>query len=89
MVAHAFNPNTWKAEAGKFLSSRPAWSTECVPGQLGLHRETMSQNTKPNPTPPPKKQQPNSNIIGVHTALQLLVASSAQSTILFDNAKTH
>jgi hypothetical protein len=30
MVAHAFNPSTWEAEAGAggFLSSRPAWSTE-------------------------------------------------------------
>jgi hypothetical protein len=33
MVAHAFNPSTWEAEAGGFLSSRPAWSTEQVPGQ--------------------------------------------------------
>jgi hypothetical protein len=24
-VAHAFNPSTWEAEAGGFLSSRPAW----------------------------------------------------------------
>jgi hypothetical protein len=28
VVAHAFNPNTWEAEAGGFLRSRPAWSTE-------------------------------------------------------------
>jgi hypothetical protein len=26
VVAHAFNLNTWEAEAGRFLSSRPAWS---------------------------------------------------------------
>jgi hypothetical protein len=26
MVAHAFNPSTQEAEAGGFLSSRPAWS---------------------------------------------------------------
>jgi hypothetical protein len=26
----------------RFLSSRPAWSTELVPGQPGLHRETQS-----------------------------------------------
>jgi hypothetical protein len=25
---HAFNPSTWEAEAGGFLSSRPAWSTK-------------------------------------------------------------
>jgi hypothetical protein len=28
VVTHAFNPSTWEAEAGGFLSSRPAWSTE-------------------------------------------------------------
>ena len=27
-VAHAFNPSTREAEAGGFLSSRPAWSTK-------------------------------------------------------------
>jgi hypothetical protein len=46
MVAQAFNPRTREAEAGRFLSSRPAWSTERVPGQPGLHRETLSQKTK-------------------------------------------
>jgi hypothetical protein len=47
-VAHAFNPSTWEAEAGGFLSSRLAWSTELVPGQPELHRETLSQKTKNN-----------------------------------------
>ena len=28
VVAHTFNPSTQEAEAGGFLSSRPAWSTE-------------------------------------------------------------
>ena len=27
-MAHTFNPITWEAKAGGFLSSRPAWSTE-------------------------------------------------------------
>jgi hypothetical protein len=43
VVAHAFNPSTWEAEAGGFLSSRPFWSTKRVPGQPGLHRETLSR----------------------------------------------
>jgi hypothetical protein len=30
VVAHAFNPRTWEAEAGGFLSLRPAWSTETL-----------------------------------------------------------
>jgi hypothetical protein len=46
VVAHAFNPSTWEAEAGEFLSSRPAWSTKRIPGQPGLHRETLSRKTK-------------------------------------------
>ena len=46
MVVHVFNPSTWEAEAGGFLSSRIAWSTEWVPGLLGLYRETLSWKTK-------------------------------------------
>jgi hypothetical protein len=49
VVLHAFNPSTWEAEAGGFLT-RSAWSTELVPGQPRLHRETLSQknNKKKN-----------------------------------------
>ena len=34
-----------EAEADRSISvsSSPAWSTELVPGQSGLHRETLSQ----------------------------------------------
>ena len=42
-MAHSFNPSTWEAEAGRFMSLRPAWTTEWVPGQPGLHRESLSQ----------------------------------------------
>jgi hypothetical protein len=28
VVEHFFNPSTWEAEAGRFLNSRPSWSTE-------------------------------------------------------------
>jgi hypothetical protein len=28
VVAHAFNPSTWKTEAVGFLSLRPTWSIE-------------------------------------------------------------
>jgi hypothetical protein len=46
VVVHAFNPSTREAEAGGFLSSRPAWSTEWVPGQPGIYRETLSRKNK-------------------------------------------
>jgi hypothetical protein len=48
VVVHAFNPSTQEAEAGGFLSLRPAWSTKGVPGQPGLYRETLSQKTNKN-----------------------------------------
>ena len=28
VVVHFFNPTIWETEAGRFLSSRPTWSTE-------------------------------------------------------------
>jgi hypothetical protein len=59
VVAHAFNPITWEAEAGRFLSSRPAWSTKWVPEQPELYSETLSQNkTKQNKT---KQNKTNKN----------------------------
>jgi hypothetical protein len=57
VVVYAFNPSTWEAEAGKFLSSRPAWSTERVPGQPGLHRETLSRKKKKNKKQKTKNKQ--------------------------------
>jgi hypothetical protein len=47
---HAFNPSTWEAEAGGFLSSRPAWSTEWVPGQ-------PARATQRNPVSKTKKKR--------------------------------
>ena len=43
---HRVNPSTLEAEAGGSLCLRPVWSTERVPGQPGLHRETLSPENK-------------------------------------------
>jgi hypothetical protein len=59
VVAHAFNPSTREAEAGGFLSSRPAWSTKWVPGQPGLHTE------KPCLEKPKKKNYVLSTVISI------------------------
>jgi hypothetical protein len=50
MVAHAFNPSTWKAEAGGFLSSRPAWSTEFQDSQGYTEKPCLEK-------PKPKKKE--------------------------------
>jgi hypothetical protein len=48
VVAHAFNPSTWEAEAGGFLSSRTAWSREWVPSRTAgaTQRNSVSKKTK-------------------------------------------
>ena len=47
-MAHAFNPRTWEAEAGEFLSSRPAWSTELVSSRTAraTQRNPVLKNQK-------------------------------------------
>jgi hypothetical protein len=50
VVVHAFNPSSWEAEADGSPSWRSAWATEQVPGQPGLHRETVFEKTKPQDT---------------------------------------
>ena len=49
-MAHAFNPSTWKAEAGGFLSSRPAWSTEFQDSQCYTEKPCLEK---------PKKKEKN------------------------------
>jgi hypothetical protein len=43
VVAHAFNPSTWEAEAGTFLSLRPARATK-----RNLSRKTKKKKKKKN-----------------------------------------
>jgi hypothetical protein len=43
VAMHAFNPSTQEAGTDRSLNSGSTWSTEQVPGQPGLHRETGSQ----------------------------------------------
>jgi hypothetical protein len=40
------------------VSSKPAWSTERVPGQPGLHRETLSRKNQKTKKPKKKKKKP-------------------------------
>jgi len=76
VVVHAFNPSTGEAEAGGFLSSRPAWSTKWVPGQPGLHRETLSQKTKK------KKKKKSMHVINLTMPLWFPTASKSAPEFL-------
>jgi hypothetical protein len=46
VVAHAFNPSTREAEAGGFLSSRPAWSTEFQNSQGYTEKPCLKKKKK-------------------------------------------
>ena len=47
VVIQAFNPSTREAEAGRSLVSKTALSTDRVPGQPGLYRETLFRTHTP------------------------------------------
>jgi hypothetical protein len=47
-VVRAARPSTWEAEAGRFLSLRPAWSTKWVPGQPYTEKPCLKNNNKKN-----------------------------------------
>jgi hypothetical protein len=45
-VVHTYNPSTQEAGTGRSLNSRVAWSTDRVPEQSALHRETVVAKNK-------------------------------------------
>jgi hypothetical protein len=59
VVAHAFNPSTQEAEAGGFLSSRPAWSTKV---SSRTARATQRNPVLKNKTKQQKKTKQNPKI---------------------------
>jgi hypothetical protein len=59
-------PSTREAEAGGFLSSRLTWSTKWVPGQPGLHRETLSRKTKTKPKQNKKTNQKPLRLLNIY-----------------------
>jgi hypothetical protein len=86
VVAHAFNPSTQEAEAGGFLSSRPAWSTKWVPGKPGLHRETLSRKTK---TKTKNKKRKRKNKQTNKTKKEKVCATTIPSLFLFFSFELH
>lgn len=46
VVAHAFNPNIWEVDAGRSLSSSPAWSTVSSRTTRAIQRNHVSKQTQ-------------------------------------------
>ena len=83
LVVHAFNNSTWEAKAARFVSSKPAWSTQWAPGQPGLHREAclgkrnLSRKKKKlsneHPFPTSEFSRPFKNLFYYYLCVCLLV----------------
>jgi hypothetical protein len=48
VVVHAFNPSTWEAEAGGFLSSRTAMTTQRNPVSKKKKKKRKEKKRKKN-----------------------------------------
>ena len=69
---------TREAEAGGFLSSKPAWSTEWVPGQPGLHRETLSRKTNKQTKKTKQNTTKRNNIQGWRDGSTVMISAHTQ-----------
>jgi hypothetical protein len=77
VVAHAFNPSTWEAEADRFLSSRPAWSTRVSSRTV----RAIQRNPVTIPDPPPPKVSWRRIIVVNHLHKMYRTLYSIPSTI--------
>jgi hypothetical protein len=50
-MVHTFNPTTWEAEAGGFLSSRTAWSISKFQDSQGYTEKPPKEKQKPQKPP--------------------------------------
>jgi hypothetical protein len=62
VVAHAFDPSTREAEAGGFLSSRPAWSSSRT--ARAIQRNPVSKKQKNKKTKKKNKQKTKNGVGG-------------------------
>jgi hypothetical protein len=77
VVVHAFNPSTWEAEAGRFLSSRPELEASLVykvssRTARAIQRKPVSKN---------KTKQNKKNIGGWRDGLEVLSSIDSNHTV--------
>jgi hypothetical protein len=77
--AHAFNPSTQEAEAGGFLSSRPAWSRVSSRTVRAIQRNPVSKNKNKNKNK--KKRKKRIRVIGKNLKKKKKKRTSRQVSI--------
>ena len=60
-VVHAFNPSTQEVETGRFLNSRPAWSTKYFQDSQGYPEKPCLKKKKKKNKKQNKKKNNNKN----------------------------
>jgi hypothetical protein len=82
VVAHAFNPSTWEAEASGFLSSRPAWSTEWVSSRTAKTKDYTEKPWLEKPKKEKKERKKKKLDSTIKTNLFLLVLEMEPRALL-------
>jgi hypothetical protein len=70
MVVHTLDPSIWEAEAGRFLISRPAWSTEFQDSQGYTEKPCLENKQTKKQHRPPKKKPENIFLSDVNQTLR-------------------
>jgi hypothetical protein len=68
-VVHVFNPSTWEADAGRFLSLRPAWSTEFQDSQGYTDNPCLEKKKKKRRKKERKRKKKEYRLLGHIVAL--------------------
>ena len=97
MVAHAFNPSTWEAEASEFLSSRPAWSTKKKQKHTKQNKTkktkkpstVMLMNLPSQPTPRVPSFRPNTFVAKHGRIVSLYVNLGSRDCLRVTAVKLH
>jgi hypothetical protein len=69
VVVHVFNPSTWEADAGRFLSLRPAWSTEFQDSQGYTDNPCLEKKKKKRRKKERKRKKKEYRLLGHIVAL--------------------
>jgi hypothetical protein len=91
MVAHAFNPSTWEAEAGGFLSSRPlykvsSWTARAIQrNPISTKQNKTKQNKKQKTKNKKQKTKKENCLVNSPWCSKKVLSTMLQNLLLFQN----